>query len=84
MVVLKSTGKSFQDPYIYLGSGGTAYMYYRLYKYALRTEQPDQASDYLGKAMAAWQVSNHILIQQAVGGQGQESVPSFFFGNVGI
>ena len=53
MVVKQSKGKPFHDPFIYLGTGGTAYMYYRLYLQALRALQTEQANDYLAKAMQA-------------------------------
>lgn len=39
--VIESRGRHFSDPFIYLGSGGTAYMYYRLYNYATRIQQKD-------------------------------------------
>jgi len=33
---MTSQGKKMYDPFIYLGTGGQAYMYYRLFNYAVR------------------------------------------------
>lgn len=67
MEVIQSKGKPFTDPFIYLGAGGTAYMYYRLYNYAVRSMQVENANLYLGKAVEALKIAEHLLSETAKG-----------------
>lgn len=91
MEILQSKGTPFKDPFIYLGTGGTIYMYYRLYLFALRTKsslldivsgrvlQIDRVNNYLGKAVEAFQVTNHEITKMKA-----NNSPSFFMGPAGV
>ena len=82
MEVLQSKGKPFTDPFVYLGTGGTIYMYYRLYHYAVRTQQTDLANNYIGKAVEAFQITNHVMSK--IISQRDHHSPSFFMGPAGV
>ena len=57
-------------------------MYYRLYEYALRTQQKELADKYLLKAVEAIQITYHIMKEAKC--EMDDIAPSFFMGPVGI
>lgn len=60
-------------------------MYYRLYQYAMRTDQAEAAKVYLEKAVESLSICNLLLLEQTKGDPNKIVVsPSFFMGPAGI
>ena len=60
-------------------------MYYRLFLYALRTEQKTLADQYLSSAIEAFQIAQHVMMDQKMNfDKDMRASPAFFMGPPGL
>ncbi|CDW79616.1 lanc-like protein 2 [Stylonychia lemnae] len=80
--IISSTVKIRQDISAYIGSAGYLYMYYRLYEYAKRSNQPELKDEYFAKAVDLYDKLKPFIEQYEIQSVKQKSmkIPTFFIG----